>query len=51
MAGERRLHSPARPRVGKMVEMRTAEAKMVEARMAGYLNQVVKVETTGVAVM
>lgn len=37
-AGERRLHSLAGPRVGKMVEMRTFEAKMVEARMAGYLS-------------
>jgi hypothetical protein len=50
-AGERRLHSSARPRVGKMVEMRTAEAKMVEARMAGYLSQVVVMEMTAVAAM
>jgi hypothetical protein len=33
-----------------MVEMRTSEAKMVEARMAGYLSWVVKMETTAVAV-
>ena len=37
-AGEMRLHLLAGPRVGKMVEMRTSEVKMVEARMAGYLS-------------
>jgi hypothetical protein len=48
-AGEKILHSFVRPRVGKTVEMRTSEAKMVEARKAGYLSQVVVMEMTAVA--
>ena len=50
-AGERRPRSLAGLRVGKTVEMRTSEARMVEARMAGYLSQVVVMEKTAVAVM
>jgi len=34
-----------------MAEMRTSGAKMVEARMAGYLSQVVVMEMTAVAIM
>ena len=50
-AGGRRLRSFAGPRVGKMVEVRSVEAKMVEARTAGCPSQVVVMEMTATAVM
>jgi hypothetical protein len=37
--------------VGKMVEVITSEAKMVEARMVGYLSYVVVMVMAAVAVM
>ena len=49
MVGEKKLHSLAE-RVGKMVE-RTSEAKMVEARLAGYLSYMVVMVMAAVAGM
>lgn len=49
MAGGTRLHSLA-GHVGRMVE-RTSGAKMVEARMAGYLSYVVVMAIAAVAAM